>query len=181
MKYIVTKLFWDYENEEKWLNEMSAKGYGLVSLSLGKYTFEEQTPSIYTYRIELLDKLPSHPDTVEYLNCLEYKGIEVVQTHAKWAYYRKRASEGEFELFKDVASKKKHYERVFFLFYIIMLSNFFIGVGNIIVAFKDNTNTFFSIFIGAVILALGAVIGINIVLPIYRKIKLLKKQAQIKD
>ena len=70
MKYIVTKLFWDYENEEKWLNEMSAKGYGLVSLSLGKYTFEEQTPSIYTYRIELLDNLPRHPDTVEYLNCL---------------------------------------------------------------------------------------------------------------
>ena len=27
MKYIVRKAFWDYEKEEKWLNEMSAKGW----------------------------------------------------------------------------------------------------------------------------------------------------------
>lgn len=33
MKHIVRKAYWNYEKEENWLNEMSAKGLALIDYS----------------------------------------------------------------------------------------------------------------------------------------------------
>lgn len=58
---------WDFEKEEKWLNEMSAKGMQLVGVGIFKYIFEEGNPGEYFYRIELLEELPTHPESISYI------------------------------------------------------------------------------------------------------------------
>jgi hypothetical protein len=41
MKTKFMKIFWDYEKEEKWLNEMVAKGFAMSSYTFCVYTFEK--------------------------------------------------------------------------------------------------------------------------------------------
>ena len=41
MKHIVYKPYWDYEKEERWLNDMAAKGLALSDYSWCRYAFEE--------------------------------------------------------------------------------------------------------------------------------------------
>lgn len=90
MKYIVRKAYWDYEKEEKWLNEMSAKGMALTDYSWCRYVFKEEANNQYTYRIELLKDMPTHPESIAYLRFLEESGVECVATYMRWAYLRKK-------------------------------------------------------------------------------------------
>lgn len=39
MKKVIYKAYYDYEKEEKWLKEMSAKGLALINYSWLRYTF----------------------------------------------------------------------------------------------------------------------------------------------
>ena len=57
MKKTIYQFFsvWDYDKEETWLNDMSAKGLLLHSVGFCKYTFEEGDPGKYIYRLELLN------------------------------------------------------------------------------------------------------------------------------
>jgi len=57
----VWKAFLDYEKEEKWLNEMVAKGFAMTAYSWCHYTFENCVPGEYIYRIELLEHSVNHP------------------------------------------------------------------------------------------------------------------------
>ena len=46
MKKTVHKLFWawEFDREEKWLNDMSAKGLQLTDVGFCRYVFETGTP-----------------------------------------------------------------------------------------------------------------------------------------
>lgn len=44
MSHVVRKYFADFEKEEQWLNDMSAKGLALVEYSWARYVFEESAP-----------------------------------------------------------------------------------------------------------------------------------------
>ena len=61
MRKIIKKMFWawEFEKEEKWLNEMSAKGLALVDYSWCRYSFEENEPGEYTNKIQLLEHRPT--------------------------------------------------------------------------------------------------------------------------
>jgi hypothetical protein len=76
MIYTTHKLFfaWDYEKEENWLNSMSAKGMNLVDVGFCRYTFTDSDPDCYNYCLELLDSLPSHPESVAYIKFLRRRG-----------------------------------------------------------------------------------------------------------
>lgn len=124
---------WDYEKEEAWLNEMSNKGYQLVHVGIFKYVFEVDHSKRYIYRLELLDQLPSHPSSVDYMKFLEETGVECVSTILRWAYFRKEAGENGFELYSDIASRIKHYKRIQLLFIAVTPVNVMsiINMGNI--------------------------------------------------
>ncbi len=49
MRKTIHKLFfiWDFDKEEKWLNQMAAKGLALVSVGFCKYEFEDCIPGEY--------------------------------------------------------------------------------------------------------------------------------------
>ena len=57
MRKVIKKVFmaWEYEKEEKWLNEMASKGLALVDYSIFRYSFEPCEPGEYSFKIQLLE------------------------------------------------------------------------------------------------------------------------------
>jgi len=122
MKQIIRKIYYNFEKEERWLNSLAAKGLALTDYSWCRYVFEDKTPGEYTYRIELLDHLATHPESRRYIEFVESTGAECVTTYMRWAYFRKKAADGPFELYSDNASRIAHYRRVraFWLGFLIL-------------------------------------------------------------
>jgi hypothetical protein len=109
---VVHRLYWDYEKEERWLNEMASQGWHFVRYRLSGYHFEQGEPGEWIYRIELLPAEPRSAASQEYLALLLDTGAEAVTTHARWVYLRRPAALGPFELFSDLESRIGHYRRV---------------------------------------------------------------------
>ena len=65
MRQTIRKWFWvwEFEKEEKWLNDMAVKGLSLVSVGFCRYEFEDSMPGEYRVRLLLLDKMPHHPES----------------------------------------------------------------------------------------------------------------------
>ena len=110
MRQTIHKCFfvWDFDKEEQWLNEMAAKGLALVSVGFCKYEFEDCVPGEYRVCLQLLDKLPRHPEMQKYIEFMEETGAEHVGSFTRWIYFRKKAAEGSFEVFSDNASRVKY-------------------------------------------------------------------------
>jgi len=121
VRYTVHKMFfvWDYEKEELWLNEMSAKGMLLTGVGFGSYVFEEGEPGAYVYHLEWLRHAPTHAESVAYIRFLEELGVEHVASFKHWVYFRKKAADGPFELFSDLDSRISHFQRLMALMYAI--------------------------------------------------------------
>ncbi len=114
MKHVVYKLFWawDFEKEEKWLNEMAAKGFLLTDVGGLRYVFQEGAPGEYRYHLEWLQHFPSHPESIAYIKFVEETGAEHVGSFKRWVYFRKKAAEGAFNLFSDLDSRITHFRRI---------------------------------------------------------------------
>jgi len=110
MKKIIHKIFllWQFDEEEKWLNKMSQKGLQLCYVGFGKYVFEKGSPNEYIYRLELLQR----SEEKEYIKFIEDMGAETVCRFGRWVYFRKKSSDGEFNLFSDIESRIKHLNRI---------------------------------------------------------------------
>jgi len=103
---------WDFEKEEKWLNDMSAKGWQLCGVGLCTYVFEKSEAGAYIHSLGLLDKRPTHTDSKDYIRFLEDTGAEYVGSMSNWVYFRKKAGNGDFELLSDMHSRIRHVNRV---------------------------------------------------------------------
>ncbi len=111
---VVWKFFgiWQWEEEEAWLNGMSAKGWHLISVKFCRYEFEQGAPGAYQYRLEALeDGNPGSAKTQEYLSFMRDTGAEYVGHMLYWAYFRKAADGEPFEVFSDIDSRLRHMER----------------------------------------------------------------------
>lgn len=187
MKYIVHKAFWDFEKEEAWLNEMSARGMAFTDYSWCRYVFQDSQEQQYIYRIELLENLPTHPESVAYLRFLEENGVEFVSSYLRWVYLRKPASEGAFDLYTDFDSKIKHYQRINYFWTVFMIvefaaaaANLPVGIINIMEHGRLGNFTNGNLVIGTVTLALG-ILFLALDLPIRRKIKKLRQEKAIHE
>ena len=114
MKQVIHKVFWvwEFQEEERWLNEMSAKGLHLTDAGLFRYVFEEGVPGAYQYRLELLEHFPNHPESRKYLEFMEETGAEVVSVFKRWVYFRRKAEDGAFDLYSDMDSRIAHMKRI---------------------------------------------------------------------
>jgi len=115
---------WAYEKEEKWLNEMSAIGLQCCGVGLFTYHFKEGEPSEYVYRLEMLDKHPSHIKSLQYIRFLEDTGVEHIGSIFKWVYFRKKATDEPFNLYSDINSQITHLNRILLLLGILGIVNF---------------------------------------------------------
>ena len=177
MRRTIRKLFfvWDYDKEEQWLNEMAAKGLALVSVGFCKYEFEDCVPGEYRVCLQLLDKLPKHPEMQKYIEFMEETGAEHVGSFTRWVYFRKKASEGDFQLYSDYASKAKHMSAMLSFVALIVGLNLYIGLYNLfLVIFLDSPFNYIGLLNFAI-----AIFGIPGVIKLCKKRNRMKKESQL--
>lgn len=167
------RLFINFEKEEQWLNKMAAKGLNVISFKFGRYTFEEGPPGEYIYRLELLKGEPKSEQVQHYLLTMEDYGVECVAIYNNWAFFRKNATDGPFEIYSDFESKVDHYKRVAYLLGTVGGANFFIALLN---ATLSQFNMYLS-FVSFFIFILFTLMFISYI----RKIKELKKEQALYD
>ena len=178
MNRVIRKVFIDYEKEEKWLNTMSAKGLALVDYHFNRYVFAPAQPGEYIYRIELLEEMPLLPKTQSYLQFLQETGVELIATQVRWAYFRKKAVDGPFDIFSDRKSKCKHYARIALMLGIVGASNLLIAGLNIRLGIT--TPSMFNIYISGLNLFVGGVLLKLTVSYLYRRYQL-KKDSRLME
>ena len=129
---IIRKWFWvwEFEEEEKWLNDMARRGWALDGVGFAKYTFVESAPAEYTVRLEMLDHQPASMEGQNYIDFVEELGAEYIGNVMKWVYFRKKTAEGPFDLYSDIDSRIRHLDRITKMMGAIALANLLIGVSN---------------------------------------------------
>ena len=178
MRRTVRKWFWvwDFDKEEKWLNEMAAKGLCLVGVGFCRYEFEDCVPGEYAIRLERLEQRVSHPESVKYLEFLEETGAEHVGTFQnQWVYLRKKKADGDFQLFSDNDSRITHLGRIIAFVTAIVVLNYFIGLYNLFLVFYWGS-TFNLLGIANLLIGILGSVGI---LKLHKKKKRLEADRQL--
>ncbi len=111
------RLYWDKDEETKWLNEMAQQGWAMTSFCAGFYTFEECAKGKWSYQIDFGEKFGRC--TEDYRDFMREAGIEIVQNWGYWIILRKPADEGEFQLYTDVESSIEHYSKILKMFKVV--------------------------------------------------------------
>lgn len=115
---------WEFEKEERWLNEMAQEGWALQNAGFCTYTFEKTEPGQYIIRLAMLD---SSPDFENFMEELEAQSVG----HCfSWGYFRRSAQLGPFDLFSDVDSRISHLNKIGQMVRLLCLANLLIGVTN---------------------------------------------------
>lgn len=180
MRHTIHKLFWawNFEKEEKWLNEMSAKGLQLVDVGLGRYTFDEGDRGEYHYRIELLENPPNHAESISYIRFLEDAGVKHIGSFLRWVYFRKNAADGEFNLYSDLDSRIRHYRRISWLTGILGVLNAFLVPVNMLPVINGTGRSPSYVFLLNLFVAIVCLYGC---FQIERKVHKLKKEKLIHE
>lgn len=130
---IIRKWFWvwEFEKEEKWLDDMARQGWALDGVGFCKYTFIPCQPGEYANRLEMLEWMPRSEKGQEYIQFIEDTGAECVGSYMRWVYFRKKTADGPFDLFSDIDSRIRHLDGIMKMVGLIGLANLLIGMGNI--------------------------------------------------
>ena len=125
-KKTVFKLFfvWDFEKEERWLNEMAQEGWALTCGGFCTYTFEKCEPGEYIIRVETLD------NSSDFENFMEELGAESVGRCFRWGYFRRKSELGEFDMFSDIDSRIAHLDKIGKTLFLLCMANIVIGLAN---------------------------------------------------
>lgn len=115
---------WDFEKEERWLNEMALDGWALENAGFCRYTFVRCEPGEYIIRIQM-------NKDADYRSFVEGLGAEYVGGCVNWDYFRRKAELGSFDLFSDIDSRIKHLDRIGKMLWLLCLANLLIGVINL--------------------------------------------------
>lgn len=191
MKHTVYKVFTvaEFEKEENWLNEMSAKGLQLTDVGLCRYVFEEGIHSEYVYRLELLENMPAHPESAAYIRFMEEMGVEHVGSMLRWVYFRKKASDTPFDIYSDLDSKTRHFRRINLLCNWLIGANLAAGVVNLLLFAGDLVNTYMGVAVhlhaanftvGGVNLAIAVLIFV-LARPIRLRLKTMQKESAVHE
>jgi hypothetical protein len=115
---------WDFEKEERWLNEMAEAGWALVGVGWCRYEFERCEPVAYAVRLEM------HGPDEAYIAFMQEAGAEYVGRCFQWIFFRRRTEDGAFDLFSDIDSRIAHLERIDKSLFLIGMANLLIGIAN---------------------------------------------------
>ncbi len=180
MKHVIRKPYWNYEKEERWLNEMSAKGLAMCDYSWIRYVFEDAPKGEYIYRIELLEHNAGHPESRKYIEFLEETGVEFVASYMRWVYFRKKAVDGPFDLYSDIDSRITHYKRVFTMWATLAFAEICIGFSNITIGVTPLGESNLNLILGLCLLPIGAALLV-LALSTWRKIRRLRKEKRVRE
>ena len=116
---------WDFDKEERWLNEMALAGWLLVNVGLWSYTFERCEPGEYAVRLEM------HPADEAYIAFMQETGAQYIGRVIQWIYFSKKTEDGPFEIFSDLDSRINHLDRIARVLRVIGIANLLIGAMNV--------------------------------------------------
>ena len=115
---------WDFEREERWLNEMAMDGWALCEVGFCKYVFEKTQPGEYIIRLEL------HQHDERYIEFMHDTGAEVAGKLFAWVYFKRKSELGPFDIFSDIDSKVEHLNKISRMLGIIGGLNLVVGILN---------------------------------------------------
>jgi hypothetical protein len=171
-------MFFNFEKEENWLNEMASKGIEFVDYSFFKYQFEEGMPGRYIYRIEFLENKVGHPESIHYIKFLEEAGIECISAVGHRLYMRKKATEGPFEVYSDLEARLKQYIKIRNFTGTIVLLNSIAAVFNIVLIFLNDVIPHLNVASSTIILAVAFFPTYS---SYFKKVKMLKSEMQVRE
>lgn len=183
MRHTIYKVFLatQYEQEEYWLNQMSARGLALIYAGFFRYIFEDEEPGKYTYKIELLDNMPANKKSTSYLLFLNEIGVEHIASIFRWVYLRKKTEDGPFSLYSDVSSTIKYLRRLQIFFIALTIFEFGIGIMNISIGITlGNPIRISNIAMGLFLMFLGVLLAIA-AWEHTKKIRMLRRESQIHE
>ena len=115
---------WDFEKEEKWLNDMAMEGWLLEKVSFATYYFVRCEPGEYIIHLQMFD---SDTDYMQFMNEIN---AEYVDRFVKWVYFRRKAEYGIFEINSNLDSRIAHLNRIGQTLFAIASANLAIGIAN---------------------------------------------------
>lgn len=115
---------WDFDKEEEWLNEMAASGWVLDGVSFCTFHFVRSESEPYAIRLQLTGADENLRQLVE------DAGGEYVGRCASWSYFRKKLTDGPFELLSDLDSRIAHLDNIGRMLSAICFANLCIGLVN---------------------------------------------------
>lgn len=123
---IIRKWFWvwDFEKEERWLNEMAQSGWVLDKVGYCRFEFVPCVPGEYVVRLEM------HPEDDGYVEFMKETGAEHIGNMLQWKYFRKKAEEGAFDIFSDIDSRLGHLNKIGAMLSAIGFANLILGLTN---------------------------------------------------
>lgn len=127
------RLYFDKDKEEKWLNDMSRKGWAMVDFFAGLYVFVPCQQGEYTYRVDMPGEIGCTPiwkKHREYIELVEETGAEYVCRWGWWIIFRKETAKGKFELYTDTESQVALYRRIRRLFLFVAIFEFSLAMQN---------------------------------------------------
>ncbi len=131
-------LVWDFEKEERWLNEMAADGWALSEVGYCRYVFEKTENNEYTIRLEM------HPFDENYIAFMKDTGAEYIGRVLQWIYFRKRSELGSFDIFSDLDSRLSHVSRIHKTLLTLGLTNLVLGTLNLLTG-VNSANSFVAV------------------------------------
>lgn len=145
----------------------------------------------YIYRIELLEKDPK--EAAGYLLFMEETGAERVPSgpptkanrafmNQRWVFFRRKASEGPFQIYTDADSKIKHYQRIYKVYLSLAFLELIIGSFNIMLIMLNTSSNIYKInlIVGVSVIILG-LFFVWLSLPVRRKIARLQQEKLIRE
>lgn len=156
------RLYYDKDKETAWLNKMAADGWAMESFFAGFFRFEKCEKGEYAYQVDFGNKFGSVSG--DYREFMQEAGIEIVQTWGYWVILRKKAAEGKFELYTDVASSIEHYKKIRRMFKAVTIAELIALFVELYCAVAGGVGIGYvgALLVGAMLLTcLNAVIGLN--------------------
>ena len=158
-KIIVRTFFaWQEEKEEKWLREMSKKGWHLSRVGFFNYKFKKGSPMDMVYKFDF--KVLRKSEMEDYIMMFKDSGWEHIGNFGSWFYFR-TAAEGNhsLELYSDNRSMIEKYRRLLLVLGIISFPVISFGLPNLYMRIIDmaadsvlNNPIVFNIYLPFVIL-----------------------------
>ncbi|MCR5120632.1 MAG: DUF2812 domain-containing protein [Lachnospiraceae bacterium] len=117
------RIYFDKDEETRWLNRMAKNGYAMDNFFLGFYQFSPCEKGEWQYQIDIGHGFCGVNDN--YADFMEEMGVEIVQSWGPWVILRRKAAEGPFELFSDVDSRIEQYKKILLMFKLVFVIEFF--------------------------------------------------------
>ena len=167
---------WEDEKEEKWLEQMAADGWKLISVAPYVYKFQRSEPEKVIFRLDYKNTLDK--DYQEYLTLFKDAGWELFATFANWQYFKIKPENEEVpEIYNSGKAKAQKYRRL--LLGLVPLLPIYIVLFNPTLHFftsDASKEISWIITITRVILAIVVIFVVFVVIKVLAKIKKLESE-----